>query len=368
MKATVKKTEKKNSFGKKIVEQITGIFLPIINVITAASIIKSIVVLLVTLGVLTTDDGIYKIFYAASDGFFYFLPFVVAYTTSKQWKTDPFISMLVPMALLYPEITAVLEGGAGMTLFGLAVPNIVYRCSVLPVIMAVGLLHWLEKPCDKFIHESVRGFLKPIICAVIVLPVTFMIFGPIGNIIGDFLSSIFFKLYDWNAAVAGGFMGFFIQPMVVVGAQWSIVPVCLNNIATKGFDVILPLYGAAVYGQAGACLAIGLYHKKNKEKRRIAFQASFSSILGVTEPALYGVTVPNIRAMISACIAGALGGALTGWAHTHCNAFAFPSLITSIAYLGDGFIQFILSMVMGFVIGFLLTLLLCRGKVDDSVE
>ena len=365
---TAAKTTKKSNFGKKIVDQITGIFLPIINTITAASIIKSVIVLLATFGVLSVDSGIYKVFYAVSDGFFYFLPFFIAHTTSKQWKTDPFISMLIPIALLYPDITATLEGGIGMDFLGLPVPGIVYHSSVLPVIMALGLLYFLEKPCDKFIHESVRGFLKPIICCVIILPITFLVFGPLGNIIGDFLTNVFFALYNWNSIVAGAFMGFFIQPMVVVGAHWSVVPVCINNIATNGYDVILPLLGGAVYGQAGAALAVGLYHKKNKEKRRIAFQASLAAILGVTEPALFGVNVPNIRAMISACIAGALGGALVGYAGTHCNSFAFPSFLTSVAYVGPGFALFLVSMVIGFITGFVLALLMCKGKVDDGVE
>lgn len=340
---------------KKIIDQISGIFLPIINVLTAASIIKSAVILLAAGSILDTASGLYQILYACSDGFFYFLPFFLAITASKQWKTDPFISMLIPVAMLYPDLAAIFDSGSTLDFFGLTMPATVYHSSVIPVLLAIGLLHFLEKPCDKYIPESIRGFLKPIICMLIVLPITFLFFGRIGTWIGDGLTWVFFKLYDFSPVIAGTFMGFFIQPMVFVGAHWSIVPVCINNIATMGYDVILPLLGGAVYGQAGAALALGLMYK-NKKNKQLAFQGALSAALGVTEPALFGCNMPKPRAMISACIAGAVGGTIAGIAGTHCTSFAFPSFVTSIAYVGPGFVTFLISMVISGIIGFSLTM------------
>ena len=347
----------KNKSGyQKIIEQITGIFLPIIGCLTAASIIKSVLILLVNFGVLSTESGLYTVFYAASDGFFYFLPFFLALTAAKQWKTDPFISLLIPVAMLYPDIIAVLENGQGLNFLGLPIQPAIYHSSVIPVILAVGLLYFAEKPCDKFLPESLKGFLKPLICCLIVLPATFLLFGPMGGWIGNFLTEIFYFLYHWNPTVAGIFMGFFIQPMVFLGAHWSIVPVCINAIAANGFDTILPLLGGAVYGQCGASLALALIAKDKKQKS-ISFQAAFSCALGVTEPALFGVTVSHPRAMLSACIAGAIGGGIAGFAGAQCNSFAFPSFITCVAYVGPGFAMFLLSMIIAFPIAFLLTML-----------
>lgn len=348
--------------GKKkgyqiVIDQITGIFLPVINMITAASIIKSVMILLVTFGVLTTDNGIYRIFYAVSDGFFYFLPFFLAITASKQWKTDLYASIMIPAAMLYPDITAILENGAGFSFLGMNVPHTIYHSSIIPVVLAVGLLHFVEKPCDKWIPEAVRGFMKPIICCIIVLPVTFLVFGPLGSLIGNFLTEVFFKIYNWNSIVAGAFMGFFIQPMVVLGAHWSIVPVCINNIMLYGYDTIMPLLGGAVYGQAGAALAVGMLYKQDKEKRRVAYQAAFTAALGVTEPALYGVNTPLVRPLLAGCLAGAVGGAISGIAQAHCISFAFPSFLTCVAYIGPGFGMFLFSMAIGFPLGFLFTML-----------
>jgi PTS system beta-glucosides-specific IIC component len=347
---------KKTSKYKLVTEQISGIFVPIINYLTAASIIKSILILLSGAGVLEKDNGLYMIFYAVSDGFFYFLPVFLAITASKQWKTDLYISLLIPVAMLYPDLLAVLENGRTLPFLAFDIQPAIYHSSVIPVILGVGLLHFVEKPFDKLLPEAVRGFLKPVFCCIIVLPFTFLIFGPLGTWIGNGLTDLFELLYGWNHIAAGIFMGFIIQPMVFVGAHWSIVPISIASIASNGYDLLLPLLGGAVYGQCGAALAMGLICK-DKAKKNISFQAAFSSALGVTEPALFGVTMKNPRAMLSACIAGAVGGAIAGYAGSQCLAFAFPSFVTCIAYTGNGFALFLISMAIAFPIGLGLTLL-----------
>ena len=339
-----------------VLEQITGLFLPIINYLTAASILKSVLILLANFGVLSKESGLYLVFYAVSDGFFYFLPFFLALTASKQWKTDPFLSLLIPVGMLYPDVVAILENGQGLSFLGLPIQPAIYHSSVIPVLLAIGLLHYVEKPCDKFLPESVKGFLKPLICCIIVLPVTFLLFGPLGGLIGNLLTKLFYVLYNLSPVAAGIFMGFVIQPMVFLGAHWSIVPVAITSIATNGYDVIMPLLGGAVYGQCGACVALGLIAKE-KQQRTISYQAAFSCALGVTEPALFGVTIRNPRAMLSACIAGAVGGGIAGFAGARCISFAFPSFVTCVAYVGPGFAMFLVSMIVAFPIAFLLTML-----------
>lgn len=366
IQTNTKEEAKKSSLYHIIIDQISGIFLPILNCLTAASIIKSAIVLLASFGLMDPEGGLYKIFFAVSDGFFYYLPFCLAFTAAKKWKTDPFIALLIPIAMLYPDLNTLIEGGTSLSFLGLPIPATIYHSSVIPVILAVGLLHFVEIPCDKFIPESIRGFCKPILCCIIVLPASFLLFGPIGTWIGDILTKIFFALYDWNAIFAGAFMGFFMQPMVVVGAHWSVVPVSISNVATYGYDVIMPLVGAAVYGQSGAALAMALIYK-SKEKKRIALQASLTAALGVTEPALFGVNVPALRPMLAACLAGAIGGGIVGAAGTHCNAFAFPSFLTSVAYVGPGFVTFLLSMVLGFILGFIFTIVQKKSiKVEEA--
>ncbi len=360
-----KKTEKKNIF-KTATEQISGIFLPIINVLTAASIMKSVLILLSEFQILTPESGVYMIFYAASDGFFYFLPVFLAITAAKQWHTDLFISLMIPVAMLYPSLVEILENGQNLSFFGLPVQASIYHSSVIPVLLSIGLLHFVEKLCEP-IPEAVKGILKPVICCLIVLPVTFLVLGPLGTWIGDGLMLIFHSLYNLNPVIAGAFMGFVIQPMVAVGAHWSLVPVAIAAIAANGFDVIMPLLVGAVYGQCGASLALGLSFR-DKEKKRIAYQASFSCALGVTEPALFGLMLARPRAMLFACIAGAVGGAITGFAGAVCNSFAFPSIVTCLAYTGHGFPAFLLAMPISFALGFALTFAFHREEKGAEHE
>ncbi len=355
----------KKNIGKVIVDALSGIFMPVINLITAASIIKSVLILLVTFNVLSVENGIYRIFYAVSDGFFYFLPVFLAITASRTFKTDMFVSLMIPVAMLYPDILAVLEHNQPFPFLCFTVPTAVYHSSVIPVLLAVGLLHFIEIPCEKYLPDVIKGFTKPIICMCIVLPFTFLLFGPLGTWIGSGLTKLFFILYDWNGIVAGAFMGFLIQPMVVIGAHWAIVPIALNNIATQGYDIILPLVGGAVYGQAGAAFAVAL-KSKDKENRQIAFQSGFTAFLGVSEPALYSVNVPRFWPMIMGCIAGAVGGAITGFAGTHCVSFAFPSILTCVAFFGEGFGLFMASMFVGLVVAFLLTFFFWKEKADSE--
>jgi PTS system beta-glucosides-specific IIC component len=348
---------------KKIIDQITGLFLPIINYLTAASILKSVLILLANFGVLSKESGLYLVFYAVSDGFFYFLPFFLALTASKQWKTNPFLSLLIPVAMLYPDLVAILENNQSLSFLGLTIQPSVYHSSVIPVLLAIGLLYFVEKPCDKFLPQSLKGFLKPLICCLIVLPVTFLVFGPLGSLIGTGLTKIFTVLYNLSPVIAGCFMGFVIQPMVFLGAHWSIVPVAITNIATNGYDMIMPLLGGAVYGQCGACLAMALIQKE-KDAKSLSCQAALSCALGVTEPGLFGITIRHPRAMLSACIAGAVGGGIAGFAGCQCISFAFPSFVTCVAYAGKGFIMFLVSMIVALPIAFFLTLMQKKYLVE----
>lgn len=357
---------KAGNFGKLIVDTLSGIFLPVINLITAASIIKSILILLVSFNLLSVENGVYRIFYAVSDGFFYFLPVFLAVTASKQWKTDLFVSLMIPAAMLYPEMLGMLENGQTFPFLCFTVPCAVYHSSVIPVLLGVWFLKYVEKPFDRFLPEIIKGFTKPILCMLIVLPFVFLVFGPLGTWIGSGLTKLFFVIYDWNPVVAGAFMGFLIQPMVAVGAHWPIVPVALNNIATQGFDVIMPLLGGAVYGQAGAAFAVALQSKDTKIKQ-IAVQSGFTACLGVTEPALYSINLPRVKPMLWGCISGGICGALAGYSGTHCLSFAFPSILTCVAFVSPGFPLFMLSMLLGLILGFAFTWAFYREKtVTDN--
>lgn len=356
MSTTEKRSGGQNLFDR-VMDIISGIFIPIVNVIMAAGLLKGILMLLVNTNLLQQTDGAYQMLYAISDGFFHFLPIFLAFTASKKLKADTFTSVMLAAALVYPDITALFKNGTQMDLFGIPIREVTYPSSVIPIIMAVGLQHYVERPLEKYLPNAIKGFLKPMITLAVVTPITFLVFGPLGSMIGEALAGVYALLYNLSPVAAGVIFGLIWQPMVVFGLQWGLVPVIIDNISTLGMDSILPLLGPAVMGQAGAALAVSIL-TKDKELKTISMSGSVTAILGITEPVLYGVTVPLKRPMIAACIAGAIGGGIVGTSSASAVSFAFPSMVTLVVYFGEGFWTFLIAMVIGFILGFVLTLII----------
>ncbi len=357
----------RESVFNRMIDTISGIFLPIINVLMAAALLKGVLLLFVNMGLLNETTGAYRILFAIADGFFHFLPIFLAYTASQKLKADTVTSMLVAATLVYPDITNVFSQGQSLDFFGITVHPVSYPSSVIPIILAVGILHFVEIPLERYIHGSIKGFLKPMLSVIIVAPITFLVFGPLGALVGNGLSSAYSALYQFSPIVAGAIFGLIWQPMVVFGFHWGMVPVIIEHINTLGVDSFLPLCGPAVMGQAGAAMAVSLM-TKNKKHKTVAFSSSITAILGVTEPVLYGITIPLKRPMIAACIAGAIGGAVVGTSNARALAFAYPSMVSLVVYFGDGFWTFFLSMIAAFFISLILTFLLKFKESDFGSE
>ncbi len=347
----------------KLIDIISGIFLPIINVLMAAALLKGLLILAVNLKWIEKTDGIYMILYAAADGFFYFLPIFLAYSAAKKLKADLYTSVLMAVALVYPSITTMMRGGTTPDFLGIPIRALYYPSSVIPIILGVSLLHYIELPLERYLPNAIKGFLKPMISLVLVVPITFLLFGPIGDFIGDAIGGAYNSIYTTSPVLAGAIFGFIWQPAVIFGFHWGMVPAIIHNINALGSDSFLPLVGPAVMGQAGAAMAVS-FLAKDKNLKAVAMSGSVVAMLGVTEPVLYGITVPLKRPMLAACIAGSIGGAIVGTSSARAVAFAFPSMSSLVVYLGKGFGTFFVSMLLAFVISFVLTLLFRINEAD----
>ncbi|MDF2542961.1 MAG: protein-L-isoaspartate O-methyltransferase [Herbinix sp.] len=226
----------------------------------------------------------------------------------------------------------------------------------------------MERPLERYLPQILKGFLKPLLSIVIVLPVTFLVFGPVGSFIGNSLANAYSYAYHFSPILAGFCLGLAIQPMVIFGLQWGIMPVIISNFALYGFDTILPFYGPPVMGQAGAAFAVSLL-TKNKRMKSIATSGVITAFLGATEPILFGVTVPLKRPLLAACIAGGIGSGIIGTSHATATAFAFPAITTLVVYFGDGFWTYVIANILAFIIGFILTLIFkFKDIVDKELE
>ncbi len=352
----------RNSVLNRIIAAISAIFMPIINIMTAAGITKGFLALFVSLGWIAQDSGTYLICNAIADAFFYFLPVFIAFTAAEQFKCDKFTAVVVAGVLLYPQLTQAFDAAQKINFAGIPVTKATYPSSVLPILMAVGFLHFIERFWKRVIPEIISGFLVPLLSIIVTSMVTLTLFGPMGTWFGDVLASGYTYVYDWNPYVSGFFLGGLIQIMVIFGFHWSLVPIVMLNIALYGEDTILPFIGAAAMAQGGAALAVAFRVQDSACKSRI-LSAVISAVFGVTEPAMFGVNLPLKKPMAAVCAGGAIGGALTGFTGAHAIAFAFPGLPTLPVYFGDGFWGFFGTCVVGFVLGFAFTMFM---KLDTT--
>lgn len=286
--------QKEKTLVQVLINGISAIFLPIVNLLSAAGILKGILAILTATAVLSTKSETYIVLNAMGDSLFYFLPVMLAYTSANKFGVNPFTAVVISGILLYPDLTQLMEKGNTVHFLGLGLRGVTYHSSVIPIIMATGFLYLVEKALEKVIPELIKGFMIPLISIIVVGFVTLAVFGSIGAV---------------------------IQPMVIFGSHWSFILIAMNNITVSGHDTILALMGPAVFAQAGAAFAVML-KSKNGAFRSVCASAVLSALFGITEPAMFGVNLPRKKPMVAVCIAGGIGGMIAGASKASALSFA----------------------------------------------
>lgn len=357
--------KKKSVLGEGFVSVVSGIFMPFMGAMTGAGLLKGFLVLFVTLGVLSKDSTTYTILYAAGDGVFYFLPFFLAFTAAKTFGAKPFVTMAIAAAMVYPNIVS-LNGAEGVVFLGIPVQMISYTSSVLPIIAACFVQAQFEKVLYKYIPKLVSGMLVPVITMVVLIPLTFLVVGPVTNAIGSLLSTAVLAAMDFCPPVAGFLMAALWPVMIIFGVHWAFVPIALNNMMTLGYDSILPLTVGCNFGIAAATLAI-LFKTRNTELKETTTSASISALIGgVTEPAVYGVLMRFKKPMVIVCLVNGIGGALCAMFHVVRDTQISVNLLTMPAIYAVYGIWGIVAIVISFVGSFVLTWMF--GFSDKMLE
>lgn len=291
----------------KTVDIISGIFTPFLGALAASGILKGLLLMLVSLGWLTKTGGVYSIWFAAADSIFYFLPIAIAVTSSKKFGANTFVALAVAGALVYPNIITLYNDKTDISFFNIPVVLMSYTSSVIPVIIAVWLLSILEKFLNRVIHDSVKNFITPLICLMVIVPLTLIAVGPIGIYASLGLAKGYTFLYNLSPIVAGVIVGAGWQMLVVMGLHWAFIPIMYNNIAVYGHDTLKPLFAPSNFAQAGAALGVFL-KTRNPKVRAIAGPAAITGLFGITEPIIYGISIrykkPFVWAIIGALSPG----------------------------------------------------------------
>ncbi|MFB5674073.1 beta-glucoside-specific PTS transporter subunit IIABC [Paenibacillus terreus] len=364
-------SKEKEKSGKKgfgsVIEVISSIFAPLMGVMAGAGILKGLLLIASNFGWLDKAGSTYTILYAAADALFYFLPVLLAVTTARKFGGNTFTAVTIAGALLYPSIIELKNAGTAADFFGIPVIMMSYSSTVIPIILAVIVMSKLEKFCNRVIHESVKNFVTPLISLVVMVPLTLMVFGPFGVYVGNGIASVLLAAFSFSPLIAGAILGATWQMLVIFGVHWGLIPVFINNIAVYGKDGIKPAATASVFAQAGASLGVML-RTKNKKLRTLAGSTTLSALFGITEPAVYGVTLPLKRPFIAGIIGGAVGGAIIGQAGTQAFASGAPGLLTLPIFYGpggQGFPGLIMGITASFLISAVLTYIL---GFKDPVE
>ncbi|WP_037034895.1 PTS beta-glucoside transporter subunit IIABC [Rahnella sp. WP5] len=315
----------------RAIDVISGIFTPFIGIMAASGILKGFLALALACGWMVPESGTYKVWFAASDAMFYFFPLVIGYTAGKKFGGNPFVTMMIGGAMVHPLMIAafdVQQSGAHSEHFlGIPLVFINYTSSVIPVILAAWASSWLEKQSMKILPGALRNFITPLICLMVIVPLTFLVIGPVATWASQQLAHGYQFVYHVSPMVAGAFMGALWQVCVIFGLHWGLVPLMINNFSVLGHDTMLPLLLPAVMGQVGAVAGVML-RSKDARTRALSGSAISAGIFGITEPAVYGITLPHRRPFIFGCVGGALGAAVLGYFQTTAYSFGFPSVFT----------------------------------------
>lgn len=324
-------------------ETISGIFAPVLGAMSGAGMLKALLILCTTFGWLTADMGTYRILYAAADGVFTFIPVFLAYTAAKKFNANQFVSVGIAAALLYPDLTAAYSAGEALTFLKIPVVLVSYTSSVIPIIISVYVLSKLEKVLKKVVPDICKTFLTPLLSLLIMVPATYLVIGPIADTVGKLLASGYTGLVALNPVIAGGLLGLIWPAAVMFGVHWGFVPIVMNNIAEYGRDTLFVITGPNNMAQAGATLGVFL-KTKNKEIKELAGPAALSAVLaGITEPAIYGVTLRFKRPFFIGAVFSGIAGAIVAAAGTGAPTLLGTSLLTLPGYIGVGFVGFLIA-------------------------
>ena len=357
--------DKKVGIGTKILNVVTAIFTPTIPAIAASGMLKGIlaVAALIGLNVYHVDIktfNTYIILNAASDALFYFMPVILARSAAKVFKTNEYIAMTLGATLCYPTLVELMTGNKAVTLFGIGITKANYVSSVVPIIIAVFVLAYVEKFVKKIMPDVLKIIMVPTLSLLIMVPATLMIFGPIGIYIGNAVNWAYHYIMNLSPILLGAFVGGIWCVLVIFGAHRAIIPIGINDVAKTGRQNLLAFAGAANFSQAGAALGVFL-KTKNKNLKTVAASATVTALFGITEPAIYGANLRLKKPMVYAVISGALGGALMGWGGSYGNAFANQGVLTIPVYASAGtkaFICYILGCLIAFGGACILTVIL----------
>lgn len=322
-----KEEMKEKKVSSSFIDVVSGVFTPILNLLMATGVLKGILALLTATGILSSGSGTYQLLSVVGDCFFYYIPVFLGYTSMKKFGGTPFYGIAIGAALVCPTVMNIMGGEPLFTLFAgtifespiyitfLGIPVILmnYASSVIPVILICFFAAKIEKFFNKRMPNLIKAFAVPLLTLLVSIILGFFVIGPVATFASNILGMVMNALFNINATICGFVYGALIQVCVMFGVHWGFVALNVNSMATMGYDAITIAGMASAFGQAGVVLMLML-KTRNKKLKEVCGPAIISAMFGITEPAIYGVTLQFKKPFIIACLASGIGGAIIGLA------------------------------------------------------
>lgn len=375
---------KKGNILDQAIDIVSGIFQPILGIMAASGMLKGLNVLFSVLGLYSQDSGAYIVFNAIGDGLFMFLPLFLGYTSAKKFGLKPMIGLVIGAIMCYPGVQAstlsnskeilttlfsgtMFESKVYTNFFGIPFIAMDYTGSVIPVIFVVYFASKCEKFFSRFVPDLVKFFFVPMLTLLVALPIGFLVIGPVTTFGSVIISTFVITIRNFSPLLAGAIVGFTWQILVIFGMHWGFIPVYINNIMTNGFDNVMMPFFACTFATSGVVLAI-FCKTKDKKLKELSLPNFISGIFGVTEPAIYGITLPLKKPFIISCIVGGIVGGFYGHFNLRefmvggVGIFEFPAMIAPDKSMGN-LIVAVTGAVLALVLGFIFTFFTYKDKV-----
>lgn len=347
--------EKQNAFTK-IIDFVAGVFQPVIPALSGAGMVKALLALLVVMKVISSSSQTYYLLNLFADGVFYFLPMILAFTCAQKLKCNPILAAGVAAMMLHPNWTALVAAKEAVNFFNVIPFTLAnYGSSVIPIILIIFVQSFVEKRLKKWIPKAVELVFVPMLTFLIMGTLAFSVLGPIGAVLGNYLGQFFTFLSESAAWAPAVLVGSTLPVMVMFGLHNGVAPLGVMQMANLGYDSIFgPGCVCSNMAQATATTVVAL-RTKNKKTKQIAVSGAITAYMGITEPALYGVSLPKKYPLAAAMIGGGLGGLYAGLTHTHRFATGSSGLPAVLLYLGDDTTKFFVNIIIAILISIVST-------------
>ncbi|PWJ89001.1 PTS system beta-glucoside-specific IIA component (Glc family) /PTS system beta-glucoside-specific IIB component (Glc family) /PTS system beta-glucoside-specific IIC component (Glc family) [Oceanotoga teriensis] len=348
---SVSSSEKKRKLGTVILDFIVGVFQPLVPAIAGGGVLKSLLLVLSLFNILDSGSNTYKILNMIGDAPLYFLPILVAITTASKLKVNHLVALSAVGALLLPNMGSMLKNGE---LFGFGLQNIAYAYQIFPAILTVFFYAFMEKTFTKISPKAIRIFFVPMMSLVITVPVSLLILGPLGYNIGQGFAAIILFIFGKVGWIATALLAAVLPFMVATGMHKAMIPYAVATMGELGKEILyLPASLAHNISESGTCFAIAI-KAKDKNVKSTAISAAISALFGITEPALYGVTLQNKKALGSVMIGSLIGGAFIGITGVEAFVLVGPGLASMTMYVSEKAPMNIVYAIIGFAVSFLI--------------